>query len=137
MSQKLFGFSSSSQKKLFLTLIGVNGLGPKWALSLLSLGEKNIIQAISEADEKEITRAQWVGPKLAKKIILELSGKLTLDKMSEATASVVSADDEILVALQAMGYDKKHILKTLSSLPSDIVSVEEKTLYCIKQMATR
>jgi len=136
-SQKLFWFSSLSQRDVFMTLLSVNGLGPKWAISLLGLGETNLVTAISSADEWQLTSAVGVGPKLAKKIILELSGKLQLNDSDDDGPSVKPTADnqEITDTLASMWYEKRKVEQILSKIPADITTIEEKTLYCIRQLS--
>jgi len=134
--QRLFGFRTLAERDIFVTLLSVNGLGPKGALALLWLGDKNLVQAIAQADEWALTSAPGVGPKLAKKIILELSGKLTLSHDEQGVHITPTADNkEIVTTLVGMGYDKKSVEKVLASMPSDIVSIQEKTLYCIRNLS--
>lgn len=135
--QKLFGFSTISQRQVFVTLLSVNGLGPKGALALLGLGESNLVSAISNADEWQLTSAPGVWPKLAKKIILELSGKLTIHETDGgiSMASPTADNQEIITTLAGMGYDKKAVEKILANMPVDITTLQEKTLYCIRQLS--
>ena len=71
-AMELFGFASKEEKQLFLMLIGVNGVGPKMALALLStLSVADLRLAIVMEDEKAISRAPGVGKKIAQRIAME------------------------------------------------------------------
>ena len=84
---RLFGFTSAVARDLFVTLISGPGVGPRVALSLLELEVPGLVAAIIEENEKTLTSVPGVGPKLARKIILELSGKVTRDFAAEASAA--------------------------------------------------
>src|SRR5680860_1610736 len=72
-SQELFGFSSLIAKKLFELLITVQGIGPKAALSILSLGDTETVRnAIANSDAIFITRANGVGKKTAERVVIDL-----------------------------------------------------------------
>jgi len=74
---KLYGFDSLEGKRLFSTLIKGSGVGPKVALALLDLGIPGLVSAVMAGDEGVLCSVPGVGPKLAKKIILELKDKVT------------------------------------------------------------
>ena len=75
---KLFGFSQKMEKQIFLALIGINGIGPKLALALLSSAPslKALVRMIEEEDIKALTRLPRVGKKSAQQIVLALKGHL-------------------------------------------------------------
>ena len=73
----LFGFASREELRCFQLLLGVNGVGPKAALAILSSGgPQSFTLAVMTGDEKALTIAQGVGKKLAQRIILELRDKI-------------------------------------------------------------
>lgn len=107
----LYGFMTPDAKELFLKLISVNGLGPKGALSLLgTLSAEELLLAVMGEDEKTITKAPGIGAKMAKRIILDLKDKVSLDmerNLSLETVSVETKGGEIndaIMALTALGY---------------------------------
>lgn len=84
----LFGFLRRSELELFTMLIGVSGIGPQIALSIISQVEiEDFALAILNEDEKTLTRIPGIGPKSAKRLILELR-----DKMKKAGASLVTGE---------------------------------------------
>ncbi len=110
----LYGFMSLDEKKLFIKLISVSGIGPKSALSILASGETdNIIYAIESSDVKYLTKFPGIGPKSAQQIILDLKGKV--DKIELGTPEA----DEVRQALEALGYSNTEITKTLKKLDQD------------------
>jgi holliday junction DNA helicase RuvA len=108
---RLFGFTSSAARELFAALLGGSGIGPKVALALLELGVATLITAIRDGDEKALTAAPGVGPKLAKKIVMELSEKIgkefaTLAAQEGAVMPRTSATQAALDAVVALGYPR-------------------------------
>jgi Holliday junction DNA helicase RuvA len=74
---ELFGFASRSEKELFLTLLSVNGIGPKGALSILSgCDPSTLIQAVIEGDKQFLTKTPGIGKKTAERVVLELAEPL-------------------------------------------------------------
>ena len=72
----LYGFSTEEERRLFVTLIGISGIGPKAAMSLLSqFDEATFIRHIQNADDKAISKTPGIGKKTAARIILELKDK--------------------------------------------------------------
>ena len=111
---KLYGFTSSREKQLFISLIGVSGVGPKLGLKILSgMKPDDFISAMDREDVDSLSRIPGLGKKTAQKIILQLRGKLISD--DEAPVSP-SAGGEIIEALAAMGFDKKSAARTVSHL---------------------
>lgn len=105
-SMELYGFSSQKDLEMFNLLIGVNGVGPKAALSLLSsFTADELSEAVVRSDGKKISSAQGIGAKTAQRIILELADKVSFSgeetKLSEASSSDTS---EAISALVALGY---------------------------------
>ncbi len=122
-SQELFGFSSLAAKKLFELLITVQGVGPKAALSILSLGESEQVRnAIANGDSGFISKASGVGKKIAERVVVDLSDKVGL-AVTVAHASGVAATpvgDEALEALMALGYTLNDAQRALENVPNDL-----------------
>ncbi len=126
-SQELFGFSSLVAKKLFELLITVQGVGPKAALSILSLGDSEVVRnAIASSDSGFVAKASGVGRKIAERVVVDLSDKvgLSVAVASSAGASVVVAGDEALEALMALGYSLADATTALENVPSDGTTAE-------------
>lgn len=109
----LYGFYDKDELEVFKVLLGVNGVGPKAALSLLSALTVNELRlAVVSEDVKSITRANGIGAKGASRIILELKDKLRMEDMIDAAyedAINGGADDSdikanVIAALTALGY---------------------------------
>jgi Holliday junction DNA helicase RuvA len=111
---ELFGFYDRQELESFKTLIGVNGVGPKAALAILStLTPEQFAMAVMSGDTRAITRAPGVGPKLASRIALELKDKVDATLVSGDMADIVVAvepqsdnAEEAVKALLVLGYSR-------------------------------
>lgn len=130
-SQDLFGFSSLAAKKLFELLITVQGVGPKAALSILSLGDSETVRnGIANGDSGFVSKASGVGKKIAERVVVDLSDKvgLAVTVAHASGVSVVPAGDEALEALMALGYSLQDAQSALESVPKDLPTAERVTL---------
>lgn len=130
-SQDLYGFSSLAAKKLFELLITVQGVGPKAALSILSLGESEVVRnAIASSDSGFIAKASGVGKKTAERVTVDLSDKvgLAVNVAHAAGASTTPAGDEALEALMALGYTLNDAILALEDVPGNLPTAERVTL---------
>ncbi len=122
-AMELYGFGNEEERGMFLKLISVSGIGPKAGLALLSVATpQKLAAAIVTGDEKLLTKANGVGPKAAKRVILELRDKIDNDELDlsaavESTDTVITdARAEALSALTVLGYsvnDAKNVLLKL------------------------
>ncbi len=122
-SQELFGFSTLAAKKLFELLITVQGVGPKAALSILSLGDSEQVRnAIANNDSAYITQASGVGKRIAERVIVDLADKVGLAvQITRSGESVsLSMNDEALEALIALGYTLADASRALEQVPVDL-----------------
>ncbi len=122
-SQELFGFSSLAAKKMFELLITVQGVGPKAALSILSLGDSEQVRnAIANSDSAYITKASGVGKRIAERVVVDLSDKVGLAvQITRSTTNINQPiNDEALEALIALGYSLSDASRALESIPIDL-----------------
>jgi len=121
---ELYGFYSESECNLFKLLIGISGVGPKAALSILStLSVDAFIRAVLSQDAKAISSAQGIGLKSAQKIILELKDKLSGWSIDDGDFTLpekvpqVDSDvqKEAINALTVLGYTRAEALKAVKS----------------------
>lgn len=131
--QELFGFSSLFAKKLFELLITVQGVGPKAALAILSLGDSEIVRnAIASGDAVFIARASGIGKKTAERVVVDLSDKvghaIRTDVNSIGFSSVIPGGDEALEALMALGYNLNDATKALEGISTELSTSERITL---------
>lgn len=112
----LFGFLSKEEKEAFELLIGVNGIGPKVGLSVLStLSVYELKMAVISEDVKTISKTPGLGPKGAKKLILELKDKLSFDELEEEGVKAeifdtsTDSSDSVMITIEglvSLGYSK-------------------------------
>ncbi len=140
----LIGFSSRDEQRCYQLLVGVNGVGPKAALAILSVGgPQNFTLAVMTGDDKALTMAQGVGKKLAQRIILELKDKVgggagTLDFSGPAIAVPTPGNNVALAtaALQELGYSAGEISAALKGCDA-AASTEEMVRYALRAMVTK
>lgn len=116
----LYGFESQADRDLFNMLLGVDGVGPKVALSVLSTMTLDSIQRAIFAEEGELlSRVPGVGKKTAQKIALHLKDKLKpLDGLRQI-AQMSDADSEVLAALTSLGYSVVEAQSAIQSISKD------------------
>ena len=139
----IFGFNTLEELKMFELLIGVSGVGAKTALAMLAICEPSeFALAVITEDVKTLTSIPGIGPKSAKRIILELKDKITKEQEIEAINKEVSAKTqtnnklqqaiknnnklaEAISALQVLGYNKKEIEKAFEKVDVREMPTEE------------
>lgn len=119
-SLTLFGFEASADRELFNLLLGVDGVGPKVALSVLStLNIDTVQRAVFSDDADLLSRVPGVGKRTAQKIVLHLHDRLKPISGLERIAAMSDADGEVLAALTALGYSVVEAQTAIQSLPKD------------------
>lgn len=116
----LYGFASEEQRTLFETLLSVQGIGPKLALSVLSfISPENLRRAVSAEQPELLDRVPGVGKKTAEKIVFHLKGKFGSGLALGAVGPVTDLESEILSALTSLGYSIVESQAALQSIPKD------------------
>ena len=143
----LYGFLTKDELNVFKLLITVNGIGPKGAVGILSaLSANDLRLAVLADDDKAIAKAPGIGPKTAKKLILELKDKFHLEDALEEIALPVKAVSrgndmndaamEAIQALTALGYSNSDALKAVRMTDTKAMSNTEEILKAaLKQLA--
>ncbi len=122
-SQELFGFSSLAAKKLFELLITVQGIGPKAALAILSLGTaEQVRNSIANSDTAYIATASGVGKKTAERVAVDLSDKVGVPTYYQTgpVQTELNTNDEAAEALMALGYTLADATKALEGVDSEL-----------------
>ncbi len=116
----LYGFETPGDRSLFNLLLGVDGVGPKVALAVLSTLSLDTVKRALANDEADIfARVPGVGKKTAQKIALHLQGRLKPEDTLQAVAALSDVDGEVLAALTALGYSVVEAQAAIQSLPKD------------------
>ena len=131
----LYGFETIADRSLFNMLLGVDGVGPKVALSVLSTLNMDTVQhAVLNKQDEILSRVPGVGKKTAQKIVLYLHDRLKPMSGLQAMAAMSDADSEVLAALTALGYSVVEAQSALQSLPKDAPeNVEERLRLALQQ----
>lgn len=126
----LFGFTDLDTKALFELLLGVNGVGPKMALSMLSIGSAGEMrQAIAAGDVKFIQQANGVGKRLAERVVVELKDKVGLIGVELESSGLLQGEesllkDEAVQALVTLGYTPTDANRSLSKVDPKLPTEE-------------
>ena len=117
-SQTLYGFLDLNEKKLFDTVIKINGVGPKVALAICSTFTPiSFAQIVNENDISMLKRVPGIGPKGASRILVELSGFI-IDSSDGSDDSSLSSSFEAALALESLGFKKDLVSKVLKTCVS-------------------
>ncbi|HSX02049.1 MAG TPA: Holliday junction branch migration protein RuvA [Candidatus Saccharimonadia bacterium] len=132
-AHNLYGFSQLGAKQLFVQLVGVNGVGPKLALQILSAaGEKRLRQAIASGDPALLKGISGVGPKTAQRVILDLRGKV-----EEGAVGLAPVADSTYQALVALGYTPAQATEAVAALPPDVTDEQARVKLALKGAGKR
>ena len=141
---ELYGFASESELNCFQMLIGVSGVGPKAALSILSAATPEALaMSIITGDEKALTVAPGIGKKIAQRIILELKDKLAKGQIaaggesyggSGVTVIPENKSSEAAAALAVLGYSQSEIHTALRGIDMEQLALEEIIRKALKKM---
>ncbi len=143
----LFGFLTKDDLKVFKLLLGVNGIGPKGAIGILSVMTTDDLRfAVLADDAKAIAKAPGVGNKTAQRLILELKDKLSLEEafeqklahtaQSEEVHTTSGMQNEAVQALVALGYSSSEALKAVSAVElTEQMDTEALLKAALKKMA--
>jgi Holliday junction DNA helicase RuvA len=117
----LFGFATALEHDLFERLIGVNGIGPKLALSVLSgIESADFVRAVEQGDVTRLTRIPGVGRKTAERMTLELRDRLPkIDATSPAAAAIDATGGDVVSALVNLGYQRAAADKAVEAVAAE------------------
>lgn len=131
----LYGFATQDEYDLFMLLIGVNGVGPKVALGILSAGTADSFRlAVHQKDIKGLTKMPGIGKKTAERIVLELQDKIgpvasedarAADLGNSAALGLSDILAETLAALTSLGYSEQEVLPVAESHLAGCTTVEQ------------
>lgn len=138
----LFGFFTQAELNHYKLLIGVSGVGPKAALSILSsVSPDRFVIAVMTGDEKMLTAAPGIGKKIAQRIILELKDKLAAGNADDgdpvptlSTGSLAGKWKEAGSALAVLGYSSGDISLALKGIDVEALPLEEIIRQALKKM---
>ena len=143
-AMELYGFATENERNCFELLIGVSGVGPKAALSILSAATpESLAMSVITGDEKALTVAPGIGKKIAQRIILELKDKLAKGQISPGgeayggtgvTVIPENKTSEAAAALAVLGYSQGEINLALKGVDLEALTLEEIIKQALKKM---
>ena len=142
---ELYGFIDEEEKSCFEMMSGVSGVGPKAALSILSVAPPDrLALSIITGDEKMLTQAPGIGKKIAQRIVLELRDKMSKEQLESASAAspVAAADlsggvnhtQEAVAALMVLGYTQAEALHAMKQIDTADMEADEIIRQCLKKL---
>ncbi len=141
-SYDLFGFFDMQEKRCFEMLIGVSGVGPKAAISILSSTTPEMLaMAVISGDEKALTAAPGIGKKIAQRILLELKDKIAKETSGIAVGGASSAApangsklSDAVSALAVLGYSNSEITVVMKDIDVDNTALEDIIKQALRKM---
>jgi Holliday junction DNA helicase RuvA len=128
----LFGFTNIATTRMFERLLEVNGVGPKMALNILSVGTlAEVVQAIAEGNVKFLQAASGVGKRVAERVVVDLKDKVGLAASADATTFLSNPranSDEAVQALIALGFTSQDAEHALHGIDNELTTEERVTL---------
>ena len=142
---ELYGFIDEEELSCFEMMIGVSGVGPKAALSILSVAPPDrLALSIITGDEKMLMQAPGIGKKIAQRIVLELRDKMSKEQLegvsasspvvAQAAAGGVNHTQEAVAALMVLGYTQAEALHAMEGLDAAGMEAEEIIRQCLKKL---
>lgn len=124
----LYGFATTDELRLFQTLLGVSGLGPKLALAMLSaMSLDKLTMAIATGSVDLLTIVPGIGKKVADRLVLELKDKIAAGWVTTPAAQLAEANTDVLAALTSLGYSVAEATRAVATLPpSSDLTLEER-----------
>jgi len=131
---ELYGFSTIAEMEFFEVLNSISGIGPKSALGILSIAPLDTLKrAIAGGQIDYLTKVSGIGKKTAQRVVIELRDKLGAGSGGEE----LGEDEDVLHALQALGYSVKEARDAIHALPSDIQGAEGRIKEALKRMGRK
>jgi holliday junction DNA helicase RuvA len=120
-AQLLYGFATETERATFRELVKISGVGPRTALAILSgLPPADLALAVAAQDTGRLVKVPGIGKKTAERLLLELKGKLGPDLAVPAGPAASEAQNDIVQALLALGYNERDAKAALKALPEDV-----------------
>ena len=135
----LYGFSTQKELELFKLLIGVDGIGPRIALAMLSaMNSEELALAIASGDVDLLSQLPGIGKKTAHRLVLELKGKLEKSWDGAVTPYLGAENADVVAALTNLGYSTAEALQAVAALPaSSDLTLEDKIRLALQHLAQR
>ncbi|NLD42155.1 MAG: Holliday junction branch migration protein RuvA [Chloroflexi bacterium] len=134
----LYGFSTAEELALFDVLLGVSGVGPRTALSMLSVfSPEGLRDAIGNGDIAALTRAPGVGRKTAQRLLLDLRDRLGPFEATAGEVPRTSEDEEVVSALTSLGYSQAEAQAALAGVAAEVQGLDNRILSALRNLSGR
>lgn len=133
----LYGFRAEKEQHLFEKLISISGIGPKVALDILASPIYLLQNAILNNDPKLLTEIKGIGNKTAERLILELKNKIDFTDFGMQNIkgeNFTTIEEDVVSALEGLGYEKYQIIKHFQKIPKDLSSTEDKIKWFLQSL---
>lgn len=132
----LYGFATPAERRAFRALIKVTGIGARTALAVLSgLSVEDLADAVERQESGRLVKVPGIGKKTAERLLLELRDKLgPVAPSPRADGTSAAGDDDVLRALQALGYSAPEARKAMATLPSGL-SISDSIRHALKTLS--
>lgn len=133
----LYGCETEEELRIFRLLLGVTGVGPKVAMSILSeLSPDALRRAILSEDHASLARISGIGPKTAKKLLFHLKDKFPEEELYSVPAGDGSRwQNDVIAALTALGYSLSEARAAVNSVPAEAGEFEEQLRLALRYFA--
>ena len=132
----LYGFLDEEELTMFELVISISGIGPKVALSILSIADvKTICTAIVNKDPSILTRVSGVGKKTAERVIIELQNKVGDMDLADQSSALI--DQDAIEALTSLGYSVTEAREGLKMVPASITDVSARIRQTLKNLGKK
>jgi holliday junction DNA helicase RuvA len=131
----LYGFATAEDRQLFETLLGVSGVGPKVALSILSTLSPELIQgAIAREETAVLQRVPGIGKKTAERLMFQLRDKLDISQISTLSPLSGDADTDVIDILTGLGFSIVEAQTALQRVPREVTAVDERLQLALQHL---
>lgn len=128
----LYGFETGDELRFFEMLISVSGVGPKSALSIVSIGAiDSLKKAIGSGDTGYLTKVSGIGKKTAERIVIELRDKLALLGHT-AEYGELSGETDVMAVLEELGYSREDARNVIKEIPENIIGTSARVKWALK-----
>ena len=128
----LYGFKQKEELAFYRKLLTVSGIGPKMGMEILSAPLNLVKNAILSEDISTLTKIKGMGKKTAERLCLELKNKVELQIETSAGKMKPNLQEDAVLALESLGYERFQILKFMSKMPTELKGTEEIVKYFLK-----
>jgi len=128
----LYGFKEKEARQFYQTLLTVSGIGPRMGMEILACPIDLTKNAILSEDIGTLTKIKGLGKKTAERLCLELKNKIEMPMNQVGQKNNQAKNEEAVLALESLGYERYQILKSISQFPTDLKDTESIVKYFLK-----